>query len=353
MLRPEQNLAGIETSPPENWKCDHGHSGFEHPRCWDRRISSIVVEEQILKGWSQDEVKLLLAYRNPNKRLFQIKDDLWKKYRVNRSMPEVMSALHKLGINRELPSLKVVVGDIEATSLNANFGIMIGYEMKELCPHDQALGKKCNCKKPGRGTITLNEIRKQYGDAYVPEAVARERQNGHVCHCKEVFREAWITEKDTKFDKKLGIRPKDLHVVKKFLADLKDVDVFIGHNVRRKKGFDLRFVKARALVYARLGLISDEEMRPLNYGVLRYIDTLTDAWDNLAITSARQEVLISTFHTGIKTKLDEEAWNEAVYASPKAIDYIRTHCKTDVNACEVNAWLLKPFSNQWPYGRPV
>ncbi len=343
----------LSVAPPEGWHCEHGHFAFEHRRCWDRHVADIVLRDKLLDDWSANEIVVLLKYTSPAKRVFQVKDELWRKYHVNRSLEEVEYALEALNVKKDLPQLKIAVGDIEATNLNANFGMMLGYDMKLLCDHDQALGERCSCDRRGRGGLTVSEIKREYGDAYVPAMLEREKSNGHVCHCKEVYRGAWMSEKDTKIDKKLGVRLKDLFVVKKFLHDVRDIDIFIGHNVRRRKGYDLKYVKTRALIYARMGLLTKEEMRPLNYGVMRYIDTLTDAWDNLALHSARQEVLISTFHTGIKTKLDEEAWNEAVFGTPWAITYIRDHCRTDIDACEVNTWLLRPFSSQWPYGRPV
>ncbi len=346
-------VAKLSVEPPEGWHCEHGHFAFEHRRCWDRHIADIVLKGKVLDDWSAGEIVALLKYTNPTKRVFQIKDAIWRNYHVDRSLEEVEHALEVLNVQKDMPRLKRVVLDIEATNLNANFGVMLGYYLKELCEHDQALGPRCHCNKRGRGSLTVAEIKREYGDAYTHEMMDGEKKRGHVCHCKEVYKGTWISEKDTMYDKKLGIRPKDLFIVKQLLNDLSDVDVVVGHNLRRKKGYDLKYIKTRALIYARLGLLTKDEMKCLEYGVMRYIDTLTDAWDNLALNSARQETIISTFHTGIKTKLDEEAWNEAVFGTPWAIKYIKDHCHTDVDACEVNAWLLRPFSSQWPYGRPV
>lgn len=348
MLKSEQQPEAQQliSELPENWRCEHGHTAAEHRRCWDRTLSTVIVGKKVLAGWSEAEVMLLLAYRNPNKKVFQIKDDLWKKFHSDRSLTEITDALDELGIRHDAPKLTFGGIDIESTNLNARFGFILGYYIKVACEHDQA-GPECKCGKLGRGSITMKELAAEYGDAYLSEQ--KKWAVRHVCHCKERYYGRWISKKDVTVDKKLGYRPKDLYVIKQLLKDLKQFDVVFGHNSER---FDLRFIKSRALIWQRRGLISDDEMRVLDRGILRNVDTLFISWDNLALGSARQEVLVDTFHTGIKTKLSEEAWNEAVFAEPWAVEYVEGHCRMDVDALEKNYYVLRRFAKQ-PYGRPV
>lgn len=129
-----------------------------------------------------------------------------------------------------------------------------------------------------------------------------------------------IVTKDELFSLK-----RDRRILGELFDAFDNYDVIYGHYARR---FDIPFIKTRAII---LGM-EDRINRPLE-------KFLMDTWEisrkNLALSSNRLDTLAQAFQLkDQKTGLMPTVWNDAVFGEPKALKYVDTHCKADVDVLE-------------------
>ena len=122
-----------------------------------------------------------------------------------------------------------------------------------------------------------------------------------------------------------------MQLVADIMSYLEELDILIAHN---GVGFDLKFLRARAMAYG---------LPPLN--PRKIIDPVLQARKYLALSSNRLDAV--TQHLGTqhrKTPLDPTVWARAVMdADPDAMELIVTHCRADVQALDEVAWAMRGY----------
>ena len=177
-----------------------------------------------------------------------------------------------------LSPIKICVVDIETTALNAGFGRILCAVVKSYDP-------------PGTKIFR--------GDEYP----------------------SW----------KAGRRSDDFEITAEIMAFLEEQDVLIAHN---GVGFDLRFIRTRALAHGLPAL-----------NPMKIIDPVLSARRNLSLPSNRLEAIQMHINTSAqKTPLSPAIWARAAMDGDKeAMDLIVEHCVADVDVLEEVAWALRGY----------
>lgn len=127
----------------------------------------------------------------------------------------------------------------------------------------------------------------------------------------------------------------DLVVVSKIREVLEDVDIVIGHNVKK---FDYRKVQARIIYHA---------LEPLPSGI-QLLDTLTEARKIAAFTSNRLDYLGKHLSDGGKTETSKGLWFRVLRGDEKAVEEMTAYCKNDVQILEDVYLRLLPYMKSHP-----
>ncbi len=136
-----------------------------------------------------------------------------------------------------------------------------------------------------------------------------------------------ITSKDAK----LG---NDKKIVEKLLSVVDQADLVIGHNGDK---FDIKYLKARAL---RHGL------QPLNN--IRTLDTLKIARKNFKLMSNRLDYLGHYLGVGVKDKVSNIEWLNALSGDKNSIRKLLTYNKRDVILLRDVYLKLRPWVENHP-----
>jgi uncharacterized protein YprB with RNaseH-like and TPR domain len=180
---------------------------------------------------------------------------------------------------------KILLWDIESTSLNADFGII-------LC-----IGWKW------------------YGEKKVH--VARiDKKNGEANYCKECKRHDG----------------NDLHVIKDFLKALDQADIQVTWYGKR---FDEPMIRSRWVFHKQKG----------NIPQVQHDDLWFTARKELKLSSNRLKSVQSFLDLDDeKTEIKGRIWLDAILGKTSALNYIVDHCKKDVLVLEQAYEKLKPFT---------
>lgn len=208
------------------WRCEHGHNGMRHPNCFNKHFG---IEE------------------------------------------------------------KIGLLDIEADNLDADFGIMLSWAIKE--------------------------------------------------YEKDVTWYDYILPKD------LDNNTYDARVVGSLLDCLWEFDRIVTHYGNRRR-FDVPFIRTRYLWLKARGLYKGPEFP--EYGMIWQSDTFTMAKGILKLSSNRQgNIGDSVQNEDIKTRIDKDHWRAIKHGSRKArkaaIDYIVDHNIKDCVQLEGNYKALRPY----------
>jgi uncharacterized protein YprB with RNaseH-like and TPR domain len=173
---------------------------------------------------------------------------------------------------RALEKLRVGYLDIEASNLNADFGIMLSWYIKT------------------RG--------------------------------KNEYKYAVITKKELfsyQFDKR---------IVKELLEAIREYDVLYVHWGKDRR-YDIPFIRTRALVNHHEDLLPE-------YMEKFIMDTWDTARAKLKLSRNSLQRIAETLGVKnvLKTPVTGEQWVRAMYGDPKALEYVRIHNKHDVQILE-------------------
>lgn len=126
----------------------------------------------------------------------------------------------------------------------------------------------------------------------------------------------------------------DKRVVKHLASILNEADLIVGHNLDR---FDIKYFKGRALKYG---------LSPVNN--LRTLDTLKISKKNFRLMSNRLDYLGHYLGVGVKDKVSNIEWLNALQGNKESLKKLLTYNKRDVTLLKDVYLKLRPWIENHP-----
>lgn len=175
-----------------------------------------------------------------------------------------------------------------------------------------------NINKIGYFDIETTNLDADFGFIISYCILVRDVQTG-----KTEMRQGIINRKD--IDSSLRARHTnfDGRILQKWLKDIEDLDLLVGHYFNGWNKMDMPFVRARLVINKIEGLPS--------YRNKRFADTWKMAHLLYKISGYSLDKVGTMFGlAGVKTRVDGATWNLAKFGDKKALTYILDHNEKDV-----------------------
>lgn len=131
----------------------------------------------------------------------------------------------------------------------------------------------------------------------------------------------------------------DYVVMKKIREVLEDVDIAIGHNIKK---FDIKKINARLIFHG---------LTPLPSGLIM-LDTLTEVRKVASFLSNRLDYLGKHLTGGGKQETSRGLWLRVLKGDKDAVKEMVTYCKRDVQVLEDVYLRLRPYMKNHPVVEP-